>query len=268
MTSTPRPEGPDPRQLSPRALRAEIRQGRYRGLTSGLAPGMLQGNLIILPEDAADEFEAFCHANADSLPLIERGRPGDPMLSCGDGLDIRTDVSRYRLWRQGRPVEALEDIRAVWSGDSTAFVLGCWFANESALAREGIRLRHIEMGVQGSLFRTAVPARSAGRFSGPVVASMRPFETCDVARVAEITARNPLAHGAPLHVGAPQALGIRDIAKPDFGEPLPPLAGETPIFWACGLTGQEAAISADLPLFITHEPGHMVVTDLPAEPVP
>ena len=151
---------------------------------------------------------------------------------------------------------------------STAFVLGCWFANEAALARAGVRLRHIELGIQGALFRTARAAAPAGRFAGPVVVSMRPFAEADLARVVAITAKRPLAHGAPLHAGDPAALGIGDLAAPDFGEPIPPLPGETPVFWACGLTGQEALAASDLPYFVTHEPGHMAVTDIPTDEVP
>lgn len=254
-------------QLSPRELRAACRTGGYDGLTSGLAPGYLQGNLVILPAWAADEFEAFCHANATSLPLIERGRTGDPVMSSGADFDIRTDLPKYRVWRNGARAEAMTDISALWSEDSTAFLLGCWFANEDALARAGVRLRHLELGIQGALFRTNRPAHPVGRFAGPVVVSMRPFATEDAARVAEITGQTRLAHGAPLHVGNPADLGIKDIATPDFGEPIPPLPGEIPMFWACGLTGQEALVSSGLPVFITHEPGHMAVTDLPAQEV-
>lgn len=255
----------DLRGLSPRDLRGMFRAGRHDGLTSGLAPGYLQGNLVILPAEAADEFEAFCHANATSLPLIERGRAGDPIMTSGADFDIRTDLPKYRIWRDGCPAEALTDITSLWLEDSTAFLLGCWFANEAALSRAGIRLRHLELGIQGALFRTNQPASTAGRFSGSVVASMRPFATQDTMRVAEITSRARLAHGAPIHIGDPAELGITDIAAPDFGEPLPPLPGETPMFWACGLTGQEALATSGLAFFVTHEPGHMAITDIPAE---
>lgn len=254
--------------LSPAALRREIRSGRHDGLTSGLAPGHLQGNLVVLPAKAADAFEAFCRANDASLPLIERGAPGDPMLRCGQDFDVRSDLPRYRVWRDGAPAECVADISALWRGDSTAFVLGCWFANEAALARAGVRQRHMELGIQGALFRTARAAVPAGRFAGPVVVSMRPFAEADLARVAAITAQRPLAHGAPLHAGDPAALGIGDLAAPDFGAPIPPLPGETPVFWACGLTGQEALAASGLPFFVTHEPGHMAVTDIPTDEAP
>jgi uncharacterized protein YcsI (UPF0317 family) len=231
-----------------------------------LAPGYLQGNLVILPEDVADEFEGFCRANSRSLPFIERSQAGKPFLSCGTDFDVRTDLPRYRVWRQGKPAECRTDIVELWNNESVAFVLGCWFANEDALAQAGIRLRHLELGIQGSLFRTSICANPFGRFSGPVVASMRPFATKDVSRVAEITGGNTLAHGAPLHIGDANLLGIGDINAPDYGECIAPLADETAVFWACGLTGQEALAKAGLPIFITHEPGHMAVTDIRAAP--
>lgn len=256
---------PDLQRLSPGELREIFRAGGHTGLTSGLARSYLQGNLVILPDEAADEFEDFCRANATSLPLIERGRAGDPIMSSGDAFDIRTDLPKYRVWRDGRPAEAVTDITQLWADDSTAFILGCWFTNEDALEREGIRLRHLELGIQGALFRTNRHAKAVGRFAGPVVVSMRPFATPDVDRVAAITGRARLAHGAPVHIGNPAELGITDIAAPDFGEPLSPLIGETPMFWACGLTGQEALVASGISLFITHEPGHMAITDIPAE---
>lgn len=252
-------------QLSPHALRQEIRQGRHDGLTSGLAPGYLQGNVVIIPADAADEFEAFCRANPQSLPLTERGRPGNPFLTCGANFDMRTDLPRYRIWRGGAPAETVTDITALWASDSVAFVLGCWFGNEAALTAAGIRLRHVELGIQGALFRTNIAAVAAGRFAGPVVASMRPFAKVDAPRVAAITAIRPLAHGAPIHTGDPAVIGVGNLNTPDFGDAIPPLADETPIFWACGLTGQEALVRSGLSFFITHEPGHMAVTDIPAE---
>lgn len=253
------------RQRTAGELRALIRDGRYDGITSGLAPGVLQGNLAILPEAQADEFAAFCAANPAALPLIERGRPGDPILHCADGFDVRTDLPRYQVWRDGRPAEAPAGIRGLWRDDLVAFVLGCWFANEAAIAAAGLRQRHVELGIQGALFRTRRSAAPAGRFAGPEVVSMRPFAAADADSVAAITAARPFAHGAPVHVGDPAELGIADLARPDFGDPIPPEDGEVAMYWACGLTGQEALVRAGLPFFITHRPGCMVVTDLPAE---
>ena len=247
-----------------RALRARIRAG-WDGLTTGQAPGFLQGNLVILPAAHAAAFEDFCHANPGACPLLGRGRPGQALLdNLGLDLDVRTDVGRYRLYVDGKHAGTRSDITSLWRDDSVAFVLGCWFSNEAALAAAGIRMRHVEQGIQGGLFRTSIMTKARGPFGGPLVVSMRPFAAADVDRVSAITSGAKLAHGAPVHVGDPGHLGISDLARPDYGEALPPLPGEVPIYWACGLTANAALEAAHLPLAITHVAGRMVVTDLPA----
>ena len=257
---------PAPRTVTPgavHALRARIRAG-WDGLTTGHAPGFLQGNLVILPAAYASAFSDFCQANPRACPLLGRGAPGQAVLDAlGHDLDIRTDVGRYQIFEQGRHSTTRGDLKDLWQDDWVAFVLGCWFSNEAAIAAAGIRMRHVEQGIQGGLFRTNRTSTACGPFGGPLVVSMRPFAAGDVARVAALTAAAPLAHGAPLHVGAPGPLGIGDLACPDFGEALPPLAGEVPMYWACGLTANEAIAAARLPIAITHAPGCMVVTDLP-----
>ncbi len=249
---------------SARALRARIRAG-WDGLTTGQAPGFLQGNLVILPAAHAAAFEDFCHANPGACPLLGRSRPGQALLdNLGLDLDIRTDVGRYQLFACGKLAGTCGDITGLWRDDSVAFVLGCWFSNEAALAAAGVRMRHVEQGIQGGLFRTSIMTTACGQFGGPLVVSMRPFAAADVDRVSAITSLAKLAHGAPVHVGDPGHLGIADLAQPDYGEALPPLPGEIPMYWACGLTANAVLEAARLPFAITHAPGCMVVTDLPA----
>lgn len=244
------------------ALRRRIRGG-WDGLTTGQAPGCLQGNLVILPAGFAAAFEDYCAANPGPCPLLGRGAPGQAVLDhLGADLDIRTDVGRYQIHAQGRPVATVNDLLDLWRDDWVAFVLGCWFSNEAAIARAGIRMRHVELGIQGGLFRTSLRTVSCGPFGGPLVVSMRPFAERDVDRVAEITRAAPRAHGAPVHVGDPAPLAIADLSRPDYGEALPPLPGEVPMYWACGLTGSAALEAARVPIAITHAPGSMVVTDL------
>jgi len=248
---------------SAQALRSRIRAG-WHGLTTGHAAGCLQGNLVVLPALYAADFEAFCLANPQACPLLGRGAPGQAVLDhLGADLDIRTDVGRYLVHEGGSVSGARTDISGLWRDDWVAFVLGCWFSNETALARAGVRMRHVEQGIQGGLFRTTIATVACGPFGGPLVVSMRPFAAGDVDRVSAITAAAPLAHGAPVHVGEPAQLGIANLATPDYGEPLPPEAGEVPMYWACGLTGSAALEAARLPIAITHAPGCMVVTDLP-----
>lgn len=246
------------------ALRRKIRAG-WSGLTSGLAPGVLQGNLMILPEKDAMEFVAFCEINAGPCPILgvfDAGCPAMPALA--KDLDIRRDVGRYRVLRDGVAVEERDDIVELWRDDFVAIVLGCWFSSEARLAAAGIRMRHIELGVQGALFRTNVNCRRAGKFATRMVVSMRPFAVEQIDRVIEITSRMPLAHGAPIHVGDPGVLGIDSLENPDFGERIMPLPGEKALFWACGVTASLAVEAARPSIAITHVPGHMVITDLPA----
>jgi uncharacterized protein YcsI (UPF0317 family) len=253
-----------PAESSPRALRKRIRAG-WSGLTTGHAPGFLQGNLVVLSREWAEPFVAFCRANPQPLPLLGASKPGDagiPALAAD--LDLRTDVGRYRVYRNGALHEERTDIAALWRDDWVAIVLGCWFSNEAAIAAAGIRMRHVELGIQGGLFRTTRPCVASGPYACDLVVSMRPFAAGAVERVAEITSGNPAAHGAPVQVGNPAALGIRDLAAPDFGESLPPQEGEVPVYWGCGLTAIAALEAARPPIAVTHSPGCMVVTDLRA----
>jgi uncharacterized protein YcsI (UPF0317 family) len=244
------------------AFRHSVRHGLFQGLTTGKAPGFAQANLVIVPNDIAVDLAIFCQANPRACPLISIGDPGDPQLpGCGYDLDVRTDAPGYILHHKGTDTP-LPDLRDVWHGGLTALAIGCWFTAEAALKSAGIRLRHIEQGIQGPLFRTQREAIPAGGLSGPLVVSMRPFATTDADRVAAITAKLPLAHGAPLHRGDPAGIGIPNLAKPDWGEILLPEPHEIPIYWGCGLTALAALLHSGVPSFITHAPGHMLVTDI------
>jgi uncharacterized protein YcsI (UPF0317 family) len=248
---------------SPRDLRLAIRAGRFHGLTTGHAAGHVQANLAIVPAAVADEFVAFCRANAAACPVLAVGAPGDPHLAAlGADLDVRTDLPAYWVYRDGRRAETVADIAALWQPDHVAVAIGCWFSMEAALAGAGVRLRHVELGIQGPLFRTALPTAPAGRFRGPLVVSMRPFAPAEVATVRAVTGRFTRVHGAPLHQGDPAALGIADLGTPDFGEPIPMSGDDVPLYWGCGLTALTALERSGLPLFITHAAGAMLVTDL------
>jgi uncharacterized protein YcsI (UPF0317 family) len=263
-TASPLPATVVPTTLldaSPRKLRQAARSGQ-RLLTSGLAPGYLQGNLVVLPQVWAHEFVAFCQRNPAPLPLLAVGRPGDAALpELGEDVDVRTDLGGYQVWQDGAVQAQVPDLRSFWRADDVAVVLGCWFSQEAALAAAGVRMRHIELGIQGGLFRTRLACVPTPRFSGPVVVSARPFQQRDVETVARLTALLPEGHGAPLHRGDPAALGIEDISRPDFGEPLPPQPGETMLYWGCGLTTIEALRRVGVARFASHQPGCMLVTD-------
>jgi len=259
------PQSPYDRSMlqSGRDVRLACRSGGFDQPTAGLAPGFVQGNLVVLPRDWADEFLRFCVANPKPCPLIGIAEPGDPRLpSLGADLDIRTDLGRYRVWRDGELVDEPSDVHAAWRDDLVSFVIGCSFSFEELILAAGILLRHIEQGCNVSMYRTNVPTAPAGRFRGPLVVSMRPFKPADAIRAVQITSRLPAVHGAPVHLGFPEAIGIQDIAKPDFGDAVPVEPGELPVFWACGVTPQAAIAAARPPFAITHAPGRMLVTDL------
>lgn len=240
-----------------------IRSGAFRGHTSGAAAGCVQANLVILPKAYADEFLLFCQRNPKPCPVLAVGDPGDPTLpALGRDLDIRSDVPRYRVWRHGELVDEPADIASLWRADLVTFALGCSFSFEHALMEQGIPLRHVERGVNVAMYRTHLPTAAAGRFSGPLVVSMRPFKPAHAIRAIEITSRYAAVHGSPVHLGDPAAIGIADLSRPDYGDAVPVQPDEIPLFWACGVTPQAALQAARPQLCITHAPGAMLITDL------
>ncbi len=246
----------------PVAVRHAIRAGRFDGHTAGLAPAYVQGNLCILPAEYAAEFAAFCQRNPKPCPLIGMSAPGEPGIpGLATDLDIRTDLPRYRVFRDGECVDEPTDILAVWRDDLVSFVLGCSFSFELPMLEAGIPLRHLETGSNVAMYTTDIPCTPAGRFHGPTVVSMRPLRPADAIRAIQVTSRFPNVHGAPLHLGFPEQIGIRDLAAPDYG-PAPDIReGELPVFWACGVTPQEIVRRAKPSFCITHKPGSMLVTD-------
>ncbi|MBL8672980.1 MAG: putative hydro-lyase [Alphaproteobacteria bacterium] len=250
-------------EVAARAARLRIRAGEHAGQTAGMAPGIVQGNVAILPADLAGDFLRFCHANPKPCPLLAATQPGDPRVpTLGDGIDLRTDVPRYRVWQDGVLVEEPTDIRDHWRDDLVGFVIGCSFSFEEALVADGLRLRHVEQGRNVSMYRTSIACNTAGRFAGPMVVSMRPFKPSDAIRAIQVTTRFPSVHGAPVHFGDPAQIGIMDIARPDYGDPVEILPGEVPVFWACGVTPQAVVAAVKPPFCITHAPGAMLITDL------
>ena len=247
----------------PRQVRLAIRAGKHRGNTAGLAPGHVQGNVCILPSEYAEEFRLFCERNPKPCPLLAMSQPGDPMLpALGHDLDIRTDVPRYRVFRNGNQAEDVTDLRDLWRDDLVTFVLGCSFSFEQALMEAGLRLRYVDEGKNVPMYRTNVDTVPAGRFRGKLVVSMRPFKPAEAIRAIEITSRYPRVHGSPVHLGRPDLIGISDLGKPWAGDPSEVHADELPVFWACGITPQSVVLDAKPSLCITHAPGHMLVTDL------
>jgi uncharacterized protein YcsI (UPF0317 family) len=244
------------------AARLAVRAGTHQGPTARLAPGYVQGNLAILPQALAGDFLRFCQLNPKPCPLIGTSAPGDPRVpTLGDDLDIRTDVPRYRVWRNGELIAEPEDIRDFWRDDLVSFVIGCSFSFEEALTAEGIELRHITRGCNVPMYRTSIATAEAGPFHGPMVVSMRPMTPANAIRAVQITTRFPSVHGAPVHIGKPELIGIADIDKPDYGDVADMREDELPVFWACGVTPQSVIATVKPEFCITHYPGSMLVTD-------
>jgi uncharacterized protein YcsI (UPF0317 family) len=247
--------------MEPRELRERIREGLWKGPTAGYCPGYTQVNVVIVEARYAFHFLLFCQRNPKPCPVLEVMEEGvfEPRF-LASGADIRTDCPKYRVFRGGE-VEEREEIVDLWREDFVTFLLGCSFTFERALLAEGIPVRHIEEGKNVPMYITDKPCEPAGSFQGNLVVTMRPIPGDLVPKAVQVTARYPGVHGAPVHVGDPSELGIRDLNAPDFGDAVTVKEGEIPVFWACGVTPQVALMALRPQIAVTHAPGHMFVTD-------
>ena len=248
---------------SPSEIRRMIRDGRFGGFTNTAAPDYVQGNLMIVPAAFADDFEGFCVLNPQALPLLGRSKPGSPHIpELAEDLDLRTDVGAYTLFENGTVSGIRSEIGSIWRDDLVAFVLGCSFSFETLLRRGGVRLRHLDENDVSAMYVTNIQTRPSGPFGGPLVVSMRALTPADAIRATILSAAQPRFHGAPVHIGHPDLIGIVDLQDSYGGHGLKKLhADELPVFWACGATAQLAALHAKLPFCITHHKAHMVLTD-------
>ncbi|MFQ5878721.1 MAG: putative hydro-lyase [Dehalococcoidia bacterium] len=247
----------------PGELRELIRAGEWVRPTAGLVPGYAQANLVVLPKELAFDFILFCQRNPRPCPLLEvldLGAYGPKQMAAG--ADLRTDLPKYRIYQDGELAAEVQDISGYWRDDLVAFLIGCSFTFEAALMRAGIPLRHIPEGKNVAMYVTNIATTPAGLFKGPLVVSMRPIARQQVIKAVQITSRYPAVHGAPIHIGDPEAIGIRDIYRPDYGDVVAVAADEEPVFWACGVTPQAVALHSRPALMITHAPGHMFITDV------
>ncbi len=245
-------------------LRNLIRSGEFDNHTSGYAKGYVQANLVILQAEWAYDFLLFAQRNPKPCPILEVGDKGTFLTKyIADNADIRVDIPKYRIYEKGKLICEKNDIIELWQDDFVFFLLGCSFSFERALLQAGLEIKHISENVNVPMYSTNIICKSAGKFEKtPMVVSMRPFKAKDVIKAVEITRDYPAVHGSPVHIGDPSQIGISDIAKPDFGDPVSIENGEIPVFWACGVTPQNAAVVAKPPVMITHSPGYMFVGDM------
>ena len=250
--------------MTPRAVRELIRAGGYDRPTAGMCAGYAQANLCVLPRELAYDFLLFTQRNPKSCPVLEVSDVGSRDLPLtAPGCDLARDIPRYRVYEHGELTGEYTDVSHLWRDDLVAFLIGCSFSFESALLQAGVPVRHIEEGCNVPMYRTNIDCVPAGVFSGKMVVSMRPMTPADAIRASIVTSSMPRVHGAPIHIGDPAAIGIADLAHPDFGDMVTIRPGETPVFWPCGVTPQ-AVVMASKPSFaITHAPGHMFITDVP-----
>jgi uncharacterized protein YcsI (UPF0317 family) len=257
---------PELANASAAEVRQAIRDGRWTSFTHGLAGGYVQANLAIVPERYAFDFLRFCHRNPKPCPLIDVTDPGDPEPKlAAAGADLRTDLTGYKVYRDGKLVEKRTEIRDLWRKDHVGFVLGCSLSVDQAMVDAGIPLRHLAADADGQdipVYKSGVPCRPAGVFSGPLVVSMRPIPRDLVVKAVEVTSRYPIAHGAPVHIGDGRGIGIADVRKPDWNNYIEPAADEVPLFFACGVTPQAVAMASGIPEMITHSAGQMFITDI------
>jgi uncharacterized protein YcsI (UPF0317 family) len=250
-------------ELESQALRRKIRSGEFIINTTGKAMGFVQANLAIVPQAVAYDFLLFCQRNPKPCPLLEVVEAGSVEAGrLAPGSDIRKDLPKYRVFRDGVMTEEVPDVSDIWQDDFVSFLLGCSYSFEKALLDANLEVRHLTLEARPAVFRTSIPCRPAGVFEGPMVVSMRPFKLHDAVKAAMVTAAFPEVHGAPVHMGDPAAIGIEDVNTPHYSSGVPIYDGEVPVFWACGVTPQEILLHAKLPLAITHAPGHMFVSDI------
>lgn len=247
--------------MTPKALREKIAKGEFDRPTAGECSGYIQTNMVALPRAYAKRFEAFAKANAKAIPVLEIISQGHHSKVLAPEADILREIPKYNILREGVVVETVKDISAYAKEDLVFFLIGCSFSFENALIENGIPLRYVEEKKNVAMYRTNIKLTPVEGFEGEMVVSMRPVKKERVADACVITSHFPKTHGAPIHVGYPEMIGVSDIMRPDYGDAVEIKADEIPLFWPCGVTPQNVIAGLKLPFAITHAPGHMFVTD-------
>lgn len=249
--------------MKPAEIRRLIEQGLITGPTAGMSAGYAQANLVIIPKKYAYDFLLFTQRNPRPCPILEVGDVGDRYLKqIAKGCDITKEIPKYRIYKNGELQGECTDVSGYWRDDLVSFLIGCSFSFESELIEAGIPVRHIEEGCNVPMYKTNIACAPAGMFHGNMVVSMRPIPYDLVTKAVLATGSMPKVHGAPIHIGTPEAIGIKDLYHPDFGDMVTINEGEVPVFWPCGVTPQNVIMDSKPDFCITHAPGHMLITDV------
>lgn len=256
-------KGSDYSMIDPQIVRRLIREGKIETQTSGMCAGYAQANLVVLPKKYAYDFLLFAMRNPRSCPILEVTDEGSRQLHrMAEDADIARDIPRYRIYKDGKLTGEYTDVSEFWRDDLVSFLIGCSFSFEGELLAADVPVRQIEQGCNVPMYNTNIQCESAGIFSGNMVVSMRPVPYDLAVKAILITGDMPRVHGAPIHIGSPEAIGIRDINKPDYGDMVEIRDGEIPLFWPCGVTPQAVVMASKPDFCITHAPGHMFITDI------
>jgi uncharacterized protein YcsI (UPF0317 family) len=217
-------------------------------------------NLVIVPVEVAFEFAVFCQRNPQCFYMSDITDPGDPHPKLlAPEADVRTDLPRYCVYQNGDIIDEPSNIMKYWRDDLVAFLIGSSSSFDWALLTANVQYRTL------GAYETNVQCIPSGRFSGAMVVTARAFSTIrDAVRAIQISSRHPAFHGAPIHMGDPKAIGIKDWANPDYeilGQIDPVKESEIPMFWGCGIVPKGIATASKIPLMITHYPAHLFLAD-------
>jgi uncharacterized protein YcsI (UPF0317 family) len=246
--------------MKPKEFRQIVREAKWAQITKEACSNYVQANLAIVPKAYAFEFLLFCQRNPRPTALVDVTEPGSPEpINVAPGADLRTDLPKYRVYDHGKLIDEPTDVKDYWQKDLVAFLIGCSWSFDWALKASNIQFRMV------GAYSSNIQCTPAGIFHGHMVVSARLFKSShDAVRAIQISSRHLKSHGAPVHIGDPNIIGIKDLSDPDvFGDKDATIkeSNEIVMFWGCGVTPQAIAMDAKVPLMITHAPGHMFVTD-------
>lgn len=241
--------------------RLAMREGKWTVMTMYMMPGYVQANLVVLSRDESYDFLVYCQRNPKACPVIDITEIGDPEPKiAAPGADLRTDLPRYAVYRNGVKAEERTEIKDLWQSDSVGFLIGSSLTFDAAMKRAGVIPSPTVW-----VLRTNISTYPAGKFRGSLVVTMRLLNPSDAIIASQLTARFYRTHGGPVHLGDPDAIGA-DLADPISGPPLKEIPKDkVAVFWACGVTPQQVALEAKLSLMITHASGYGFITDLKAD---